>query len=391
MRTIEGVNIEGKRVLVRCGFDIPMDEQGNILDDKRIKESLPTIQYLSSKKARIILMGHNGRPKGKVISNLSMDPIAKRLSSLLQRPVLKLNDCVGSQVESKVRQMAPGDIILLENLRFHAEEQNSDLSFARQLASLADLFVQDAYNNAHHSDVSMVLIPKFIPSYAGLSLAKELKYMQQLTLNPNRPYLAIIGGAKGEKLPVIKNLLNKVDKIIIGGVIANTLLKAKGVDIAKSKFDPETLEVAKEFMDNEKILLPVDVLVGDKWDVNTEAQVADLNTIPKSSMILDIGPQTIVEYKALLQTAKTIVWCGPIGAFELPEFRAGTKALAECLASLKATTIIGGGDSADAIDQFGLADKMTHVSVGGGATLAVLEGKELPAIKALEESEKVFG
>ncbi|HLD05884.1 MAG TPA: phosphoglycerate kinase [Candidatus Nanoarchaeia archaeon] len=391
MRSIKEVNVSGKRVLVRCGFDIPVDDQGFILDDKRIVESLPTIKYLLEKKAKIILCGHNGRPKGKLIPRLSMDTVAKRLSSLLQRSVLKLNDCVGSQVESKVRQMAPGDILLLENLRFHAEEQNNDSSFAKQLASLADLFVQDAYNNAHHSDVSMVLLPKFLPSYVGLSLEKELKYMQHLTQNPLRPYIAIIGGAKAEKLPVIKNLLDKVDKIIIGGVIANTFLKAKGIDIAKSKFDEETLSLAKKFIEHEKIVLPVDVRVGDKWDVSTEAQVADLSTIPKGFMIMDIGPQTVLEYTTLLQSTKTVVWCGPIGAFELPAFSTGTKALAECLANLKATTIIGGGDSADAVDQLGLASKMTHVSVGGGATLAILAGKELPAIKALEENEKLFG
>ncbi len=391
MRTIEGVKLEGKRVLVRCGFDIPMDEQGVILDDKRIVESLPTIKYLIEKKAKIILCGHNGRPKGKTIPAFSMDPVAKRLSSLLQRPVLKLNDCIGPQVESKVRQMVPGDLILLENLRFHAEEQNNDTSFAKQLASLADLFVQDAYNNAHHSDVSMVLLPKFLPSYAGLSLAKELKYMQQLTQSPQRPYLAIIGGAKGEKLPVIQHLLKKVDKIIIGGVIANTFLKAEGVDIAKSKFDPETLSVAKGFIEDPKLVLPIDAVVGDKWDVKAQSKMVKLTEIPRGWMILDIGPHSLELYKSFMKDAKTIVWCGPIGAFELPPFSNGTRALAEFLATLKATTIIGGGDSADAIDQLGLSSKMTHVSVGGGATLAVLEGKELPAVKALEENEKMFG
>lgn len=390
MRTLKDFNFSSKKVLLRCGFDVPFDEQGRILDDKRIVESLPTIKYLLEHGAAVIIIAHNGRPDGQIVPRLSMEAVGRRLSALLQRPVLKLNDCTGATVDAKIQQMRAGDIILLENLRFHKEEKAKDERFAKQLATLADLFVQDAYNNAHHADASMTLIPKYLPSCAGFCLEKELSYVKQLTQNPKRPYVAIIGGAKAEKLLVIQKLLDKTDHLIIGGVLANTFLKAKGIDIKTSKYDAESLKMAKKLAENPKIVLPEDAVGGSSRDAKAEAAVVDFETLPQGWMILDIGPKTIEQYKQILGTAKTIIWCGPVGAFEIPQFSTGTKAIAEYLAELKATTIIGGGDSADAVDQLGLSEKMTHVSVGGGATLTVLAGKELPAVKALEENEKMF-
>lgn len=387
-------DLKGKRVFVRVDFNVPLDGE-TITDDARIRESLPTIQYLIEKGAKIILASHLGRPKGKVVESMRLTPAAKRLSELLGKPVKMAPDCIGPEVEKLVAELGEGDVLLLENLRFHPEEEKNDPEFAKKLASLADIFVQDAFGSVHRAHASTEGITHFLPvKVAGFLVEKELKYLGGALENPQRPFVAILGGSKvSSKIAVISNLLKKVDALLLGGGMTYTFIKAQGGSIGSSLFEPETLEVAKQTLEEakaagKKLLLPVDNLCcqsTEKPDPNVPRQVFPSNAIPDGWMGVDIGPKSIELYLAELANAKTVVWNGPVGVFEIDEFAGGTKAIAEALAKSDAITVIGGGDSSAAVKKFGLTDKMTHVSTGGGASLEFLEGKKLPGIEALDD------
>jgi phosphoglycerate kinase len=386
-KTIGDVEVGGKRVLVRVDFNVPLAE-GKVADDTRIRAALPTINYLLEQGAKVILMSHLGRPKGRVVDELRLDPVAERLTELLGRPVRKLDDCVGPEVETAVAEMRPGDVILLENTRFHAEDESNDPAFARKLASLADIFVNDAFGAAHRAHASTVGVAEYLPAVAGFLMEKELTFLGQVLTAPEHPFMAILGGAKvSDKIGVIDNLLTKVDGLLIGGGMANTFLKAQGYEICQSLVEDDSLDVARETLKRagEKLALPVDVVVADRFDAEANSEIVSVDQVPEDWRILDIGPETVDLFKQRLAGARTVVWNGPMGVFEFPRFAAGTEAIARILAESGATTIIGGGDSVAAVEQAGLADKMTHISTGGGASLEFLEGKELPGVAALLE------
>lgn len=389
IKTLRDFNFKGKRVLVRAGFDPPIDDNGIITDDSRIRACLPTIKYLLKKKAKIILIGHNGRPDGKAIPKLKMDKVAEKLTFILKRPVKKLDDCIGREVEKEIKKMKEQDIILLENLRFHKEEKSKNINFAKSLANLGDVFVQDAYTNAHHKDVSMVMVPKLLPSLIGLAVEKEMNKVLSIISKPKKPYIAIIGGAKPEKINTVKSLLPKADKIIVAGILATTFLKAKGINTGNSKFDKGSLAKAKKLCKSRKIILPTDAVVAENFEKNSKAKVIPVSRITKGH-IMDIGPETISLFKKTLENANTIVWGGSIGVQEWSKFRKGTEEIARFIAKLKSLRLVCGGDSGEAVNSLGLAKKMTHLSIGGGATLALVEGKGLAAVKAMEESCKKF-
>ena len=385
--TMKDFDFENKKVLVRVDFNVPLDDDGDVTEDGRIMAAIPTITFLLEKNAKIILMSHLGRPKGEIVEKLKMDKVAKKLSDLLDREVIKLDDCIGQEVKEKINEMKNKDIVLLENLRFHAEEENNDEEFAKELASLANVYVNDAFANCHRNHASMTTITKFLPSCVGFLVKKEITILTKIITNPEKPFIAIIGGAKPDKIEVIENLLNIADKIIIGGVLANTFLKASGLNIGKSKFDEESLETAKEllkkFMD--KIILPIDAFVTDNIEKGTNSRIVDVKKVPDDAIIGDIGAESISFYKKILKQAKTIVWSGPLGAFEFEKFTEGTNEIGLFLSGLNARVIIGGGDSAAAIKKLGLEDKINYISTGGGAFLQFLSGKELPAIKVLQK------
>jgi len=386
-RTIRDIEVEGKRVLVRVDFNVPLAE-GKVADDTRIRAALPTINYLLEHGAKVILMSHLGRPKGKVVDGLRLNPVADRLAELLGRPVVKLDDCVGPEVEAAVSKMKPGDVVLLENTRFHPEERANDPAFARKLASLGDIFVNDAFGTAHRAHASTVGVAEYLPAVAGFLMEKELTFLSQALTSPDHPFVVILGGAKiSDKIGVIHNLLTKADALLIGGGIANTFLKAKGYEIGQSLVEDESLDVARAMLERagEKMALPVDVVVADRFDAEAISKVVPVDQVPRDWRILDIGPETVELFRRKLTGARTVVWNGPMGVFEFPKFAVGTEAIARILAESGATTIIGGGDSAAAVEQAGLADKMTHISTGGGAALEFLEGKELPGVAALLE------
>ncbi len=392
-RTVTQLQLKGKRVFVRVDFNVPLDEQGRITDDSRIQASLPTIRYILDQGGRAILASHLGRPKGKIKESLRMRPVVKRLSELLGQEVKMAPDCIGPEVEKMVAALRDGEAVLLENLRFHEEETKNDEAFSKQLAALADLYVNDAFGTAHRAHASTVGITRFVSqSAAGFLIEKELKYLGEALESPARPLVAILGGAKvSTKIGVIKNLLKKVDALLIGGGMTYTFLKAKGLEIGKSLLKEETLEAAKEILqDVEKspgvFQLPTDCLVADKFDPTASTRVVPVTEIPRDWQGVDIGPQTYEQFAGEIKRAKTVVWNGPVGVFEIDKFAECTKKIAQLLAGLDATTIIGGGDTAAAVNQYGLADKMTHVSTGGGASLEFLEGKELPGIAALSEA-----
>jgi phosphoglycerate kinase len=390
-KTIKDVDLKGKRVLMRVDFNVPLDDKLNITDDIRIRAALPTIKYAIEKKAKVILMSHLGRPDGKVVDSMRLTPVAKRLEELLGKKITKADDCIGPAVEEAVAAMKPGDVVLLENLRFHAEEEKNDPAFSKELASLGDLFVNDAFGTAHRAHASTEGVTKYLPSVAGFLLEKEMQYLGQTVDSPKRPFVAILGGAKvKDKIKVIDNLLDKVDALIIGGGMAYTFLKAKGKTIGASKLDKDGFETAKQALDkaakkNIPILLPVDNVIGDKFDANANTKVVG-EDIPDGWMGLDIGPLTIKLFEDKLKDAKTIIWNGPLGVFEMDKFAKGTEIIAKFLANLKgAVTIIGGGDTAAAMLKFKVEDKMTHISTGGGASLEYLEGRGLPGIDALQD------
>lgn len=391
-KTVKDIDVSGKRVLVRCDFNVPMKD-GVITDDIRITSALPTIKYLIENDAKVILMSHMGRPKGEPKPEFSLKPVADRLAQLLGMDVIfaASDVVVDDSVRAKADELKPGQVMLLENVRYRKEETKNEEPFTGELASLGDIFVNDAFGTAHRAHCSTAGIAKYLPSVSGFLIEKEVKFLGDALEDPQRPFLAIMGGAKvGDKIPVIENLLKKVDSLIIGGGMSYTFFKAMGYEIGKSILDEESIDLAKELMKKAedagvKLLLPVDTVCAKEFDNDSESGVFDRDSIPADMMGMDIGPKTVELYKTAIAEAKTVVWNGPAGVFEMPNFAAGTKAIAEALASSGAVTIIGGGDSAAAVEQFGLADKMTHISTGGGASLEFLEGKDLPGISCLEE------
>lgn len=389
-KTIEDVEVGGKRVLCRVDFNVPLQD-GEITDDRRIRAAIPTISYLVDRGAKVILCSHLGRPKGEAVDSLRLNPVAARLAELMDRPVTKVDDCIGDDVKTAVSKLADGDILLLENLRFHKQEEKNDPDFAKQLASVADLYVNDAFGAAHRAHASTEGVTKYLPAVSGYLMKKELDYLGAAVSNPQRPFVAILGGAKvADKIPVIQNLLTKVDTLIIGGGMAYTFFKAKGFEIGKSLLDADGLELAKQAMSDAgsrgvKLLLPTDVVVAAEFNNDSPSRVVPVDQIPADMMGLDIGPDTRKSFAEAIASAKTVVWNGPMGVFEMPNFAHGTLAVAEAMASSGATTIVGGGDSAAAVEQMGYADKMSHVSTGGGASLEFLEGRELPGVAALAD------
>ena len=391
-KTVRDVNWTGKTAVVRCDFNVPMKD-GAITDDTRIVASLSTIQYLHQQGAKVILMSHLGRPKGEPKPEFSLKPVAERLSQYLETEVhfLASDLVVDDAVRDQVAKLSAGEIALLQNVRYREEETKNDPDFAKDLAELGDVFVQDAFGTAHRAHASTTGIASYIPAVSGFLIEKELKFLGQAVNDPERPFAAIMGGAKvGDKIPVITNLLNKVDILIIGGGMVYTFLKAQGYSIGTSLLDEEGLKLVPEILKKAEekgvqILLPVDTVAADSFSEDAAYDNYDADKIPEDRMGLDIGPKTIQLFTENLKKAKTIVWNGPMGVFEMAPFAVGTKAIAECLAESDATTIIGGGDSAAAVQQFGLGDKMTHISTGGGASLEFLEGKELPGIAILND------
>jgi phosphoglycerate kinase len=386
-KTVRDVDVQDKRVLVRVDFNVPLKES-TVADDTRIRAALPTLNYLLEHGAALILCSHLGRPKGDVVSDLKMDPVATRLGELLGRPVKKLDDCVGPQVEAAAKEMKPGDIILLENTRFHAEERANDPEFAKQMASLADIYVNDAFGAAHRAHASNVGVANYLPAVAGFLMEKELEFLGKVTENPEHPYVAILGGAKiSDKIGVIESLLKKCDRLLIGGGMANTFFKAMGFEVGDSLVEEEAIPTAKSLLEQSggHLVLPVDVAIADAFDNDANTQVVAPSDVPAGWRILDVGPKTVTTFESALGGAKTVVWNGPLGVFEMPNFAKGTFALAKVLADVDAVTVIGGGDSAAAVRQAGLEDKMTHVSTGGGASLEFLEGKTLPGVAILAE------
>lgn len=389
-------DLSGKRVLVRVDFNVPLDDQGNITDDTRIRAALPTIQYLTSKGAKVILTSHFGRPKGKVNEGMRLTPVAQRLSEHLGQPVTKCNDCIGDEVASAVAAMQNGDVALLENVRFYAEEEANDPEFAKKLASVADLYVNDAFGTAHRAHASTEGVTHFLkPSVAGFLIEKELQYLQNAIENPQRPLAAIVGGSKvSSKIGVIETLLEKVDKLLIGGGMIFTFYKARGLNVGKSLVEEDKLELAKALEEKAKekgvdLLLPTDVVIADNFAADANAQTVGIENIPDGWMGLDIGPDSVKVFQAALAQCKSVIWNGPMGVFEFDKFAIGTEAIARTLADLTGQgviTIIGGGDSVAAVEKVGVAEQMSHISTGGGASLELLEGKELPGIAALDDA-----
>lgn len=390
-KTIEDINVSGKKVLVRCDFNVPLDADKNITDETRINAALPTIKYLLDKGAAVILCSHLGRPKGEVIAKYSLAPVAKRLSEKLGFEVKLAKDCVGPEAEALAASVQPGKAILLENLRFHAEEEKNDPVFAKQLASMAEIYVSDAFGTVHRAHASTAGVAAYLPAVAGYLIGKELTFLGNSIEDPARPFVAILGGAKvKDKIGVITSLIEKVNTLIIGGGMAYTFAKAQGGTIGDSLVDEERVGLAKELMKKAaekgvKMLLPVDTLCGKEFSNDTETMVCKTTEIPDGWQGLDIGPETIKIFSAAVKTAKTVVWNGPMGVFEMPTFAKGTLAVANAMADADAITIIGGGDSAAAVTQMGLASKMSHISTGGGASLEFLEGKVLPGVAALND------
>lgn len=392
VRSIRKANIAGKRVLMRVDFNVPLDK-GKVSDDTRIRETLPTIKYLLQKKAIVILMSHLGRPDGKKVKDLMLDPVAKQLSKLLKRPVKKLDDCIGPKVEKEVAAMKPGQIVLLENTRFYPQEEKCDDKFSKQLAILGDLFVVDAFGTAHRAHASTYGVAKYLPAYAGFLMEKEVTVLSALMEKTARPLTLIIGGAKIDtKIGLIRSFINKADYFLIGGGLANTFMAGEGFDVAKSLYEPNKVELAQEIMMEaeamkENFVLPVDVVVADEVSDTATALTVPIEDVEGDMKILDIGKRTLVDFIKVINKSKTIVWNGPVGLFEKKPFANGTKAIAKAVAAAKkAKTILGGGDTVDAINHFGISEKkFTHVSTGGGAMLEFLEGTMLPGVEIVLE------
>jgi phosphoglycerate kinase len=395
-KTIRDIDVTGKRVLVRVDFNVPLDDQGHITDDTRIKAALPTIRYLLDQGAAVILMSHLGRPKGKPVESLRLTPVAQRLSELLGKPVVMAKDCVGLEVEALARALLPSHVLLLENLRFHAEEEKNDPDFALQLAVLGNIYVNDAFGTAHRAHASTEGVTHHLPSVAGFLMEKEINFLGAALENPRRPFAAIVGGAKvSDKITVLERLINIVDILLIGGGMANTFLKAEGYEIGQSLFEEGKVNEAASLMVKAhqlgiEFLLPSDVVIADRFAADARSRVVPSDKVPSDWRIMDIGPQTIATFREALAGARTILWNGTLGVAEMPAFAKGTEAVIEILAQRTregATTIVGGGDSAAAVEQAGAAEQMSHVSTGGGASLEFLEGRILPGVAALQDKQ----
>ncbi|MGE5329655.1 MAG: phosphoglycerate kinase [Deltaproteobacteria bacterium] len=390
-KTIEDIEVSGKRVLVRCDFNVPQNENGEITDDRRIEGALPTIKYLVSKGAKVILCSHLGRPKSGFEPKFSLAPVAERLGKLLNKNVVLAKDVIGESAKACAASMNNGDIVLLENVRFHKEEEANDPEFAKQLASLADIYVNDAFGTAHRAHASTAGVADYLPAVAGYLIKKEIDFMGKALSSPDKPFVAILGGAKvSDKIGVIENLIDKVDVLIIGGGMAYTFFKAKGYGIGTSICEIDKIDLAKGLLEKAekkgvKLLLPLDTVIGKEFKADTEHKVVKSTEIPEGWMGLDVGPASVNRFSDEISKAKTVIWNGPMGVFEFPAFAVGTKSIADVVADSGAISIIGGGDSAAAVEQMGLAEKMTHISTGGGASLEFLEGKELPGIVCLQD------
>ena len=388
-KTIEDIDVTGKRVLVRVDFNVPIRD-GKVGDDTRIQAALPTLHYLLNHQATLILCSHLGRPKGEVKREFSLKPVADHLSMVLGQPVKFVEDCIGPVAEQAVKELSPGDVLLLENTRFHAGEKKNDPAMAKQLAGLADLYVNDAFGSAHRAHASTEGVAHYLPSVAGYLMEKEIIYLGQAIANPARPFIVILGGAKiSDKIGVIHNLLDKADQVMIGGGMANTFFKAQGYPVGDSLVEDDSLDIARELIKlaDHRLRLPVDVVIGDKFEADAERVVMSMGPIPDGWRILDIGPETVKTFGKPISEAGTIAWNGPMGVFEFPRFAEGTIGLAKAIARSNATSIVGGGDSVAAVKNAGLADKITHISTGGGASLEMLEGKVLPGMAALEDRD----
>jgi phosphoglycerate kinase len=391
-KTIRDIDVDGKKVLVRVDFNVPLDiNTGAISDDSRIQAVLPTIKYLIAHKAKIILCSHLGRPEGSVVEGLRIAPIAQRLSQLLNLPVFTATDCIGADVEKAANNLKPGEILLLENLRFHPEEKANDASFARALANLADVYVDDAFGTAHRAHASTVGVAKYLPAVAGFLMEKELAALGGILKSPEHPFAALLGGAKvSDKISLIQNIMGKVDMLLIGGGMAATFLKAEGYSVGLSLVETDKQDLARELMEvadskNVSLLLPLDVLVADSISKEATGHTVEVSNISENESIVDIGPQTIEMFSQQLRSCRTVFWNGPVGVYEIEQFSAGTRAMAELLAGLKATTVVGGGSTAEIVEELHLANKMSHVSTGGGASLQFLEGKTLPGVAVLQD------
>ena len=390
-KTVKDIDLKGKKVFVRCDFNVPMDENQKITDNRRIVAALPTIKYLIEQNCKVILASHLGRPKGEVKPEFSLAPVAAELSKQLGQEVLMAKDVIGESAKTLAANLQEGQVMLLENVRFHREETDNDPEFAKELASMAEVFVNDAFGTAHRAHASTEGISHYLPSVSGFLIEKELKFLGDALNNPERPFVAILGGAKvSDKIGVIDSLLEKVDTLMIGGGMAYTFFKAQGYEVGNSLCEPDKCELALKLMEKAKnkgvkLMLPVDTKIGKEFKPDTESKTVAWTEIPEGWEGFDIGEKTIEMFKNELKTAKTVVWNGPLGLFEFDQFAIGTNAIAHALAEIDATTIIGGGDSAAAVEKAGLADKMTHISTGGGASLEFLEGKKLPGIECLQD------
>lgn len=390
-QSLRDVDVNEKRVFVRVDFNVPMQD-GRITDDTRIRAALPTIHYLLDHNAAVILASHLGRPKGKVVDTMRLTPVAHHLSQLLGRPVQMAPDSVGDEVTRMARDLQPGQVLLLENLRFHPEEEKNDPQFSAQLATLADLYVNDAFGSAHRAHASTEGIAHTLPAVSGFLMERELEALGKVLSDPKRPLAALIGGAKiSSKIGVLENLLNVADEFLIGGGMANTFLKAEGKEVGSSLVEDESLQTAREFLDAARergrhVFLPTDVLIAQKAEPGVESRVVSVDEVPDGWMIVDIGPETTQQYGERLRAAGTVVWNGPMGIFEVDEFAKGTRDIACLLAESQAETVVGGGDSVAAVEQMGVADRMDHISTGGGASLEFLEGRDLPGVAALNDA-----
>ncbi|MEE8413063.1 MAG: phosphoglycerate kinase [Dehalococcoidales bacterium] len=393
--TVRDIDVRGKRVLVRVDFNVPLDQKtASITDDSRIRAALPTINYLVERGARVILGSHLGRPGGKVVENLRLAIVARRLSQISGKQVITASDCIGPEVEKAVQTLKNGDILLLENLRFHPEEESNDTAFARSLAGLADIYVNDAFGTAHRKHASIVGVTEYLPAVSGLLMEKELEYLGRVSTNPIHPFGGLVGGAKvSDKVGMLENIMAGVDYLLIGGGMAATFLKARSYDIGLSLIEADKVKTAaglmKKALENEvKLLLPVDVVIASEINDEAEIETVSVEKIPPNQRIVDIGPQTIINFSAELKKCKTIFWNGTMGIHEIAQFAVGTLAIAELLANLEATTVIGGGSTAEAVTNMGFAEKMTFVSTGGGASLKLLGGQPLPGVEALLDRDK---
>lgn len=390
MRSVREIDLKDQRVLMRVDFNVPMDKSGHIIDDARIVSAIPTIRYICEQGARLILMSHLGRPDGQKSEKYSLRAVGQHLEQLLGRPVNMADDCIGPTVQEQINKMAPGDIVLLENVRFYAEEEQNDPAFSQALASLGDVFVNDAFGTAHRAHASTCGVADYLPAYAGLLLENEVNMLRKVIEHPESPRMAILGGAKiKDKLGLIRNLLDKMDILLIGGGMANTFLKAQGISIGKSMYEETLLAEARELLEladakHKKILLPVDAVVAYDLTSNSPGEVVDINHIPADKMIVDIGPKTRTFYAKAISEARTIIWNGPVGVYENDQFVHGTESLVHAIADSAAVSVVGGGDSSAAVHKLGLDEQITHISTGGGATLELLEGIQLPGVKSCE-------